>query len=318
MKLEHAIIIAMGFLVFLTIILVFQNPEDIPQSKSIQKHAYEITQINEESKKHQQDQDSEKFEKSKKTMQEKIKNISSDLLEIKISKVELLDGQYPFWEVEYRAEKLGFDPAMICAFEQDIPLHLEKISETRNFKLFSKKYTSYTLELIIMDERNKISNIHYGLIATNDKKQSASTYFHVDSCTMQITDKNPYFLNCSDENVGYRYATFNHDDIVSSYSNGHFCKIELDSWRQSLLDYSEMLYEQNRKLEIESINEITDQEEHWKFFSEMNRLGELRNLAAYMIHNNPDENTIKEKIAEYEKKHGEIPGDLADIIEKKK
>ena len=308
----------MAFLIVLTVVLVFQNPENIPQSKSIQKHSYDITRINEESKKYQLDQDLEKFEKSKNMMQEKIKDISSDLLEIKISKVTLLEGQYPFWEVEYRAEKLDLDPSMICAFEQDMPLHFEKILKTDNFKLFSKKYSSHTLELIIMDERDRISNVHYGLIATNDKNQSASTYFHVDSCSIQITDKNTYFLNCSDEDINYRYATFNHDDIVSSYSNGHFCKMELDLWRQSLLDYSKMLYDKNRQIEMKSIEDDVDQETHWKLFSDMNRVGEFRNLLGYIIHNNPEKSSIQERIAEYEKKYGDIPDELSELIEGKK
>ena len=307
----------MAFLIALTVVLVFQNPEGIPQSKSIQKHSYDITRINEESKKYQLEQDLEKFEKSKNMMQEKIKDISRNLLEIKISKVTLLDAQYPFWEVEYRAEKLDLDPSTICAFEQDMPLHLEKILETDNFKLFSKKYSSHTLELIIMDERDKISNVHYGLIATNDKNQSASTYFHVDSCSIQITDKNTHFLNCSDEDINYRYATFNHDDIVSSYSNGHFCKIELDSWRQSLLDYSKMLYDKNRQLEMKSMEDDVDQETHWKIFSDMNRVGELRNLLGYIIHNNPERSSIQERIAEYEKKYGDIPDELSELVEEK-
>ena len=308
----------MAFLITLTVVLVFQNPEGIPQSKSIQKHSYDITRINEESKKYQLEQDLEKFEKSKNMMQEKIKDISSDLLEIKISKVTLLDAQYPFWEVEYRAEKLDLDPSTICAFEQDMPLHLEKILETDNFKLFSKKYSSHTLEFIIMDERDKISNVHYGLIATNDRNQSASTYFHVDSCSIQITDKNTHFLNCSDEDINYRYATFNHDDIVSSYSNGHFCKMELDSWRQSLLDYSKMLYDKNRQLEMKSMEDDVDQETHWKIFSDMNRVGELRNLLGYIIHNNPEKSSIQERIVEYEKKYGDIPDKLSELIEGKK
>ena len=124
-------------------------------------------------------------------------------------------------------------------------------------------------------------------------------------------------MNCYDDNSGYRYATFNRDDIVSSYSNGSFCKIELDLWRQSLLDYSQFLYEQNKQLEIESIEESKNQEDYWRVLSEMHRQGELRDLVSYMIHNNIDENTVEEKVAEYEEKYGIIPVELSKIIEKK-
>ncbi len=317
MKTEFNIILILIILIPATLFLIYQNPDQTPKSLSLEKYSGEIVQINEQAKKYQLIDDVQKFDESKKIMHKKLKEVSWDLLEIKISDMTLLEGQYPFMGVKDRVEKLGLNPSEVCAYEQNIPLHLEKISQTDNFHMFAKKYSSHTLELIIMDERDKISNIHYGLIATNNQNQRASTYFHLDSCTNEITDKSSYSLSCSDKNNDYQFATHNPDDVISSYSNGNFCKIELDSWRQSLYDYSKILREKQRQLETESMSDLVDQESHWKFISEMNKQGELGNLIGYMIHGNFDEQDIQEKIVEYEGDHGSLPPELLELIEKK-
>ena len=307
----------MILLTSITLFLIYQNPDDTPKSLSFEKHSDELVQINEKSKKYQLIDDVQKFDESKKLMQEKLKEVSLDYLEIKISEVTLLEGQYPFWDVKYRVDRFDLEPSSICAFEKNMPLHLQKISQIDNFQRFAKKYSSYPLELIIMDERNNISNIHYGLIATNDKNQSASTYFHLDTCTNEISDKEPYHLYCFDENDDYKFGTFNKDDILSSFSNSSFCKIELDSWRQSLYDYSKTLQEKQRQLELQSIAS-EDQVAFGPPFSEMHKLGELGNLVSYMIHNNYDEQNMQERIKQYEKQNGNIPEELLELIEKRK
>lgn len=318
MKAELKIISVMVVLVSSTLFLVYQNPNEVPKSTSFEKQINEIISINEKSKKYKLDGDMQQFNASRTLMEEKFKELSLDLLGIRISKVTLLEGQYPFMTVQERAEKFDYVPSSICAFEQNIPLQLQKISQTENFQIFSKKYASHTLELDIFDERNDISNIHYGLIATNEKNHLASTYFHLDTCTNEITDKQPYHLNCRDKNIDSGFSTFNTDDIISSYSNGHFCKIELDSWRQSLYEYSLTLRDQRQALEQESMAEPTDHESHWKFISEMNKLGELGNLVAQITHYNYDEQNLQEKIVQYEKQHGSIPEELSELMEKKK
>ncbi len=318
MKTEFGIIVLVAIIASATLFFIYQNPNEIPKSMSFKKQTSEIIQINENSKKYKLDNDMQQFNASKKLMEEKLKELSWDLLGIKISKVTLLEGQYPFLTVQERAEKFDLDPSSVCAFEQNIPLQLQKISQIDNFQMFSKKYRSHTIELDIFDERNDISNIHYGLIATNDNEQSASTFFHLDTCTNKITDKQPYSLNCFDANSDYKFATFNTDDVLSSYSNGHFCKIELDPWRQSLHEYSLTLREQLRQLEQESMTGIVDQESHWKFISEMNKLGDLGNLVAQVTHYNYDEQGLQEKIEQYEKQYGSIPEELSELMEKRK
>ncbi len=318
MRAEFNIIMIAAILMSASLFLIYQNPDEVPNSTSFQRYSYEIIQINEQAKKHQAIENVEKFDELNITMQEKIKEISLNLTGMKVSKMTFLEGQYPFLDVNHIAEKLNLDPSAICAFEQDIPLHLEKISETSNFQMFAKKYSSHAIELIMMDERNDISNIHYGLIATNSKDQSASTYFHVDSCTNEITDREPYSLKCSDKNNDYKFATFNRDDVVSSYSNGHFCKIELDSWRQSVYDYSKTLQEKHRLVETESMAVTIDQESQWKLFSEMSRQGDLGNIVGRMVHDQFDEQGTQDLIEQYEKQHSSLPDELLELIEKRK
>ena len=305
-------------LVSFTLFLVYQNPDETPESLALEKYSVEIAQINEESKRYQLIGNEQKFNASKTSMQEKIKEVSLEYMGLKVSYVELLDSQYPFWAAQDRMEEHDWVLSSICDFEYGIPLHLQKISQTDNFQKFAKKYSSYPIELIIMDERNEISNIHYGLIATNNENQHASTYFHLDSCTNEITDKEPYFLHCSDENNDYQFTTFNHDDVISSYSNGYFCKIELDAWRQSLYEYSKTLYEKRRQLEKESMEGIVDQESQRNFISEMNKQGDLGNLVGFMIHGNFDDPSIQEKISEYERKYGSLPEELMELIKNRK
>ena len=301
-----------------TLFLIVQNPNETPKSLSFEKYADEIVLINEKSKKYQLTDDQQRFDESKKLMQEKLTDLSRDYLRLEISKMTLLEGQYPFRDVEYRVDRFDLEPSSICAFEQNMPLHLKKISHTENFQLFSKKYSSYHFELDIFDERNNISNIHYGLIATNNKNQSASTYFHLDTCTNEITDKEPVFLNCFDRNGDYRFATFNYDDVISSYSNGYFCKIELDSWRQSVYDYSQILNEERRQSEVERMSGIVDQESQWKDFSERNKQGELGNIVGNMVHGRFDEQKTQEMIKAYEKQYGSLPDELLELIENRK
>ena len=318
MKSEFNVILIMILLTSTTLFLIYQNPNETPKSLSFEKHSDEIFQINEKSKKYQLIDDMQKFNQSKKIMQEKLKEISLDYMGLEISYMELLDGYYPFQDTSNRVEKLDLDLSSICDFEQNIPLHMQTISQTDNFQRFTKKYASHSIELSIQDERNTISNIHYGLIATNNENQRASTYFHLDSCTNEITDKEPYFLNCFDDNNDYRFATFNYADVIASFSNEHFCKIELDPWRQSLYDYSQILYEKRRQLEMESMTKVVDQESQWKFFSEINKQGDLRNIVGYVIQGKFDEQSTQEKIKQYEKQYGILPEELLELIEKRK
>lgn len=315
MKLEYGIIIVVGVFASVSMALIMSNPYETPNSTSFEKHFDELVQLNELSKKYHLTEDAQRFENSKRLMQEKIKEISLDYMGLKIEHVELLERYYPFQNSTYWAERFDLDPSSICDFESVIPLHMQKLTQTENFERFTKKYGSYNLELSIQDERSHQSNIHYGLFATNNKNQSASTYFHLSSCSNEITDKEPLFLHCFDGDTDYRFVTHNYDDIVSSYSNGEFCKIILDSWRQSIFDYSQVLHEKQNLLHQESMKNMADQESQLKLLTEMNKLDELRSIVGLIFHGKFDEQNTQNMIKQYEKQYGSLPVELLEIIE---
>ena len=304
----------MALLISAALILIYQDPGQTPGSLSLEKHSREIDQINEKSKNYQLVGDAQKFNDSKKTMQEKLKEASRDHMGLEISNVDVIDGHYPFRDSQVMVEKFGVDPSPVCDFGHKIPLHMQKISQTENFGLFAKKYSQYGIGLYIMDERSYLSNVHYGLGAANDEGQRASTHFHLDSCTGEITDREPYFLHCFDEDDDYRFATPNRDDIVSSLSSHHFCRIELDSWRQSLYEYAEMLREQRWQFQMEPMPELVDSESHRKFSSEVNRQGDLEGIVWEMVHGKFDGQDTKDMIKRYEKQHGSLPEELLGLI----
>ena len=318
MNFQYGLIITMALLVSASLALIYNQPDDIPKSKSLEQYANEIAQINDKSKKYYLIDDVQKFNASKKLMQETLKEISLNYMGLEIGHVELIEGYYPFQNATFWEKRFDLEPLSVCDFERKIPLHMKIVSQTENFKMFTKKYAPYKLVLSIQDERTYQSNVHYGLIATNDGNQRASTYFHINSCTGEITDKEPYFLHCFDETSDYRFATFNSNDIISSYSNDHFCKIELDPWRQSLHDYSKTMQQKQRQLEREAMEGTIDAESQQKFFSEMNKQGDLGNLVAYMIHYDFDEQSLQEKIEQYEQQYDSLPEELLELMEKEK
>lgn len=318
MKLEYGIIIAVGFFIFVSIVLIVSDPDENPKSTSFEKYSNELVQLNELSKKYYLADDVPRFENSKKLMQEKIKEISLDYMGLKIVHVELFEGYYPFQNNTYWAERFDLEPSSVCDFVSVIPLHMQKLTQTENFERFTKKYDSYNLELHIQDERSQQSNIHYGLFATNNKNQSASTYFHLSSCSNEITDKEPLFLHCYDGNVDYRFVTHTYDDIVSSYSNDEFCKIVLDPWRQYVFDYSQMLRENQKYLYQESIKKTVDHESQMKHIMEMNKQGELRTIVGAMLYDKFDKQGMQDMIKQYEEHFGSLPDELLEIIEKRK
>ena len=314
MKVEILAITAVALLVVSILVLIAQSPEESPKSMSFEKYSEELVQINELSKKYYLEDDA-RYEDSKRKMQEKLKEISSVYLGLEISQVELLEGYYPFNSAADWAERFNLELLSVCEFEKTIPLHMKVFSKTENFEIFAKKYSSYKLELSIQDERSYKSNIHYGLAAISENNQRASTYFHVNSCTGEITDREPYFLHCYDEADDYRFVTFNRDDILSSYSGDNFCKIELDSWRQSVFDYSKTLDKTLRVLERQAFEDVVDHQSQLEFIDEIERQGDLKGIVWSMIHGKFDEQDTRDRIEQYGQKYRGLPEELAQLIE---
>ena len=318
MKTEIKIIVVMIFLACSILFLISQNPSETPKSTSFEKYSEKLVQINKLSQKYHSADNLQQFDDSKKQMQEILKEISFYYLGLEISNVELIEGQYPFRNATSWEERFDLEPSSVCDFEEKIPLHLKIITDTENYERFTKKYSHYNLTLSIFDERHPISNIHYGLIATNNEKQMASTYFHLDSCTNEITDKELLFLHCFDNKNDYRYATSNYDDVVSSYSNIDFCNIELDSWRQSIYDYSQKFNEERRAFDMEQMSSVESLEDQQRVFLEMNRQGDLGNILGNIFQGKFDEPKTQEMIKSYENQYGGLPEELVELIENRK
>lgn len=316
-KIRHdvAIIFVMVPLVASVMFLIYQEPDQTPRLLSLERHSGEMSQINEESRNYRLAGDVQNFNDSKKSMQEKLKEASHVHMGLEISNVDLIDGHYPFRDSQEIVEKSGLDPSSACDFVHKIPLHMQTISQTEKFGQFATKYSQYEIEFYIMDERRYLSNVHYGLVAANDKGQRASTHFHLNSCTGEVTDMEPYFLHCSDENDGYRFATFNRDDIVSSLSSHHFCRIELDPWRQSMFEYGQALREQRWEFQTELMNESVDPESHRGIILELGRQADLENIVGQIVHGKFDRQGVQDMIALYQEQYGSLPEELLDLIE---
>ena len=112
----------------------------------------------------------------------------------------------------------------ICDLNGNIPYHLYDISKTQRFKDFAAKYSGYHVTLFVNDERVHVSSMHYGLSAISQNNKTASTYFHVNTCTGKITDTDKYFLMCGDEQKGATYA-LKKKDVIASLRHSDFCTI---------------------------------------------------------------------------------------------
>ena len=142
--------------------------------------------------------------------------------------IELYDSFFPFTngsEIKIPEDKESFQT---CNVVENIPDHLEKICHAKLFQMFAEKYSGYEMELSLQDERMYNGEFHYGLIAkSEDRTQSALTYFHANTCTNEITDIDDYFLSCHN-GEDYIFGTKNHNDIIASLEHEDFCIIPLD------------------------------------------------------------------------------------------
>lgn len=317
MRAEFRLVFIMALLTSATLFLILQSPDGTPESLLLEKHSREIVQINEDSKNYHLLGDAQGLNDSKKSMQEKLKEASLAHMGLEVSSVDLIDGHYPFEDSQAAAERFGLEPSSVCSFAQSIPLHMKKISQTENFGLFAKKYSQYPIELYIMDERSYRSNVHYGLSASSPEGHRASTYFHIDSCTGERTDGEPYFLHCPYDSNGHIFVSYNYEDIVASISSSYFCKIELDPWRQSLYEYSQSLREERRQFQTEWQPETPDMESHLEFVSELERQLDLEDIIWWIVQGRFDEQGTQDMIRQYELQYGSMPEDLLELIGKR-
>ena len=250
-------------------------------------------------------------------MQEKQKEIASDILNIHISDAYVAEGwNFPFMDMSEVTPITSAEPIRTCSIPEKIPAHLQKIRESDMFQMFAGKYSEHQLMIDISDERNSGGLVHYDLISTSeDKLFSASTYFHLDSCTDEM--KWTYFLLCKDLKSEEHTATRIKSEIVSSLENDEFCNIEFEPWHQDLSAYQTKISEELKSLtQVDILTDSPDDTSHIRFM-EAQRLGLLNDIIRYYDSENSDHEKMQEDIAEYNKKFGSLPDELLGIIEKR-
>ncbi len=339
MRLDFPTVLGIGTVsilcIFAVIIGFFGNDifsNQITESSSVNKlesDAETLVQLNQQVIKYQKNDEQEKFVEQINMMQKKLNEIASDSLGIAISNSDPQDGfggyLFPYRdssELKFREDQTPFP---ICNIEEKIPIHLQKIRETEMFQMFFKKYAQYKIELDIMDERLGDSLIHYGFLVTSeDGNKTATTFFHVNSCTDTIHEQElNNLLWCKDGSKDYRMQTHFRDDIVASLEHDEFCIIPLDPWRQSVYDYmgtisAEISYQHETfqgLFTVENMHKIKESQE--VFESEIDRLELLMKLTRSIFEGKIDEQTTQESIQEYRDGFGDIPEELLELVEQR-
>ena len=243
--------------------------------------------------------------------QQKLEEVANDSLGIRVSVPD--STFFPIRAGSELEVREGEEPAWACDVVEGMPAHLQEMRRAEMFQMFAGKYSGYQVELVLQDEREGgYSWFHYGFYATSGDGKYASTQFHVDSCTNEITDFDGYFLTCRDIARDYVFGTGNHDDILASLNHDEFCVIPLDPWRQSVHDYLKTI---DDKL-VQYHKEITDYESLVAVESEIDRLAGLRGIANTIVRGYEDMVT-QETIQEYRDRFGPLPDDLRELLEQR-
>ena len=311
--------------IFVSSIAILDNPanstqfiDSQPSISSLERDSQILSEINQKAIIFQKNNETEKFSEQKKLMHERLEKISSQTLGLNLFIDELYDSFFPF--VDGTEIKIPEDKEQIevCNIVENFPIHFVKIKDAKMFKMFAEKYSEYPIELNLQDERRIQSLFHYGLIAKSGDGRSALTYFHIDSCTNEITDSDDYFLSCHNDQIREVFGTKNRNDILASLNHEDFCIIPLDDWRQSVYEYGKTLSAKEEKYIQQLENAKYDDETVRTLQIEMHQIGKLHNLVVMMVSGTTDEKIIQEKILEYKKAYGAFPDEFLELLEKKK
>lgn len=290
---------------------------DSSSKNNLEKNGEILYEINKQAIIYQTNNDQEKFVKQASLMQEKITEIARKSLGLNIFISDDFLGYYPLSRDSKVEITRDMQISKICNIAENIPLHLQKIRETKKFQLFAEKYFEYPIELNLQDERGHDSLFHYGLIANSDDGRTALTFFHVNTCTNQITDSDSYFLSCHEDSKYKIFGTINKDDILASLNHPDFCTIPLDSWRQSVYDYNQKIQEKldEHMQTIESTDKSYESVSVYE--SEHKRLGLLRDISMMYVMDVSTEQEIEEKRKQYNNLFGPLPEEFLQILEKR-
>jgi len=284
----------------------------------LENHGNILDEINQDAVIYQNNNDQEKFEEQLILMKERQKEIASIILGVNISDAYVTEGwNFPFRDVSEVTPMGGTEPVLTCSIPEKIPAHLQKIRQSDMFQMFAGKYFQHQLTIDISDERYSGGLVHYDLIATaDDKLFSASTDFHLDSCTDEM--KWSYFLLCKDLRSEGHTATRIKSEITSSLGSDEFCNIEFEQWHQNLRTYQAKISKEIDTLTQGYIPMDSQDNESYRYFLEFQRLGLLNDIMRYYESENLDHKKLQEDVAEYNKKFGSLPEELLEIIEGRK
>jgi len=297
------------------------------ENNTLMKNDAEIlNEINMQAAIHKNNGNQEKFQEQVALMEEKIKQIASNSLEVHITvaSVDLTDPEtgiggnnFPFKDSSEIKISDNREPFPICNIPEKIPIHLKKILDEPMFTMFSEKYSQHSTELYIMDERPGESLVHYQITATSDDGMfEASTFFHANTCTDEIQESFPR-LSCRNVENNEIHHSFNPDDIKASLQLEEFCDIPLDSWRKSIYEYGNTVQEKILR-QFEMIVEPDNQEEFRKMLDESERLDYLRYITSLIVNGGLESEVTQTKIKEYNEKFGSLPDELLELIEQRK
>ncbi|WP_316505587.1 hypothetical protein [Nitrosopumilus sp.] len=305
------------------------SQESITEEQNTQEtDAKTLSEINRQAIIYQKNGDSEKFNEQMSLMQQKQKEIATEILRINISKIYIDENwNFPFRDVSdiepiVPNEKEEELPP-ICGIPENIPAHLEIIRNSEMFSMFLDKYSQNYIEFEVSDERNYNSIIHYSIRAiSEDQNRTAGMFVHVDSCTGEINV--PYNLDCRDNTQGdegpsNQLQTRFIDEIQSSLDNEEFCVIELEPWHEKIREYHTSIGDQLDQLtkNFEAGNEDINQKEIFKFHLEFQRLGLLNDLLHSVTSGTSEDEKSQELISEYEEKYDMLPDELVQLLEMK-
>ena len=327
MNIIFLITLIVTIIIIISLTILFFDNDLLTENKKIMKSDEEILrEINLQATIYKNNNDERNYHKQVVLFEEKIKQNAINFLDMNIIdvSVDLTDPEtdigsfnFPFRnssEIKISSDKESF---LICDIPEKIPTHLKKFLDEPIFEMFSQKYSKYDTELTIIDERGLDSQIHYGLyVISEDRSFSASTTFHVNTCTDEIQEDFP-LLSCRNVVDNEIHQSFNQDDIIASLNLAEFCTIPLDSWRNSIHEYGMDIQKQRLEIFHESF-EPKNHDELRQMGDERERLDSLRGITFLIVNNGLDSKTTQDKIQEYNEKFDSLPDELLELIEKSK
>ena len=327
MNIIFLVTLTVTIIIIILLTILFFDDNLFTENKIIMKSDEEIlNEINLQATIYKNNNDEKNYHEQVVLFEEKIKQNAINFLDMNIIdvSVDLTDPEtgigsfnFPFRnssEIKISPDK---EPFPICDVPEKIPTHLKKFLDEPIFEMFSEKYSKYDTELTIIDERGLDSQIHYGLyVISEDGLLSASTTFHVSTCTDEIQEDFP-LLSCRNIVDNEIHQSFNQDDIIASLNLVEFCTIPLDLWRNSIHEYGMTIQKQRLDL-FDTSFEPKNHDEMRQMGDEHERLDSVRGITFLIVNDGLNSETTQDKIQEYNEKFDSLPDELLELIKKSK